>query len=1794
MVDGKREHGGSTVEIVQGEVEDVAARKVSTLGQPWSEPPRPKSIPPPLPRSRTVTPSGPRPVVSSSAPPSHTRPPAPGPSRSVPPPLPHTRVSGLGRPASMPPPRPGTATAQGIPAPSLEHDDDHERAAVSLLEIDPATFREAARSQADEWERALAEARSTARRGRLAFELAQLHEGPLRDLVKASTYYRSALAAMPEHLPSLRGARRVAIARKDYRAALPLLDSEARLTPDARRKAALLFTKGRLLEDALGQKDEARALYATAAELDRTNASILEALAQRDRESHDAAKLERTYERMANAVAADPRHRAALIVARARILEHRQGRVDAALELYETALRLDPQAGGALDAVERLCAAHGRHRELIHALERRAGESGDPEERALALYRVARLHAERLGNREEAIAALERAAAERPDDELVLEALANDYERAARFEELTQVLQRLAERNPDAAEQRAAWHRVGQLFDEQLDAKDDARAAYERALALDPTHLPTVSALERLYEAAGAWEALIAMHARRAEATREPSRRAAIHARVAELLERRGDAKEDAMAHHARALSLAPDHAPSFSALTRLYAEAGRHRALLELHERAVERAREAAPTEGAEHESRTLSAADVVATTHLFKIGAVQEDALGEHAQAAHTYARILAIDPTNLGALHALQRASERAGRHAELVDALEREASLRGAPASISLLTRAGEVLETELDDDDAAIVRYRGVLELDPRHTPALGGLRRIFQRAGRWEDLLELYERELALEPKNPALLHAMGQLSEAQLGDEAQALELYRRALQVDPAHGPSLRSLERRLAARKEHAERAELLERALERRKDPSGRARAAFRLGEIHEVHLGAHDRAMAAYQSALAALPGYLPAAVGLARVREAEGAWRRLVEQLEQEAASIDDPARIVAKLTRAAEIFARALGDPRRAADCYERALALAPRHLESLLALQGLFALLGRTDALARVHGTLARVLVAPGARVASLRELARLEERGTRKLDELRAIHEAILGLMPDDPGSLEALEALALEQGDRALLARVDRLLIQRAGDPKTAAAYQTRLAASLEAAGDASALAAYRAALESDPENVAAARGLARVAEEHGMPEAVVLAARREAAMTPEPRLAAAQLVRAAKVAHRDLGQVRTALSDYERALELWPDDADAADGIEAILLSAGQPARAVDRLSRAAKSATRPERVAALWVEVARLQSELLDDVPGALTSLERVQKSVPDHIPALQRTAALHARDGRWHDAATLLAKLVALAPDRAVLQAAHLELARLWAEHLDELPRALVSLQAVLALDEDHPEALRRLADVAERSGDREKAVETLRKLLERAASSADRVAAWLRLSEVHAQHGDDGAALEAAREALALEGLAGDAAARHRELITTDQGWEAHVAALREWLTSEPRDSTSARGASLEIARIERDILKRPARAVDVLERLAREDPGDVEARRTLASTLRMAGRFDEALAELRSLVGEHVTRAELWRELSQTFRAAGDAAGAQRALLPLALLERADGDEARDASSRTPNLDRVRAGSLDAAILEALYPTRRAGSLLTLLRHAMPALGKLYPADFDVFGISSKDWLSARSADPMRAVADRVTQVFAAGEVHVYLHRARGHGIAVELTTPPSILIPAAIAELDAPHRTFAIARVVANVAAGLHAVDKLTPRELEIVLAAIARRVAPGFGAGLTSEELLDDIHRRFFRALPRRAKRDLEEAARAYVAAGERDFAAVTEAVHASAQRLALLVSDDLLASIDVLKRTERDIASLEGPRLVAHPTVSRLVRFWISPEADALRQRMGLTEPVAP
>ncbi|MFK7988731.1 MAG: tetratricopeptide repeat protein [Sandaracinaceae bacterium] len=1682
-------------------------------------------------------------------------------------------------------------THHGLPAPDL--DDESEASTLIHAELPSvAALRKASVDLAHAWKAELASTEDTGRKARIQYELGRIYEGVLRNPEDAWSRYEAARELRPEHIPTLRGARRVALGLNNARAAVPLFDAEARITADPRRKAALLLAKGRLLEDALSDPDGAVRAYATASELDRGEFSVLEALRQRAEAKEDWNALERVLEKQANAVHRDPRHRAALIVERARLFEHRLERVDAAIELYESALTLDPETAGALDALEQLCHGQRRWRDLIHVLHRRAEQSAEPRERALALYQVGALYLTRLGDREEAIRALERALTELPDAPLILQELGALLERSEAWERVVEVWTRLAELTADPQERLAQWHRIGGLLGERLRRPAQAREAYERALAIDPTHIPSLYALARLYQVAKAYPALVKMHLAEAAATTDDNRRAAVHARVAELMESHLDDDAGAMKHHARALALRPGYAPSFKALVRLYRDAGRHRPRIELYERAIE-----------------ISEDPVSQVAWLFETGAIYEDALGEPAQAAHVYRRALALeqeiagladgarDTGALRALHALQRASERAARHEDLVEALEAEATLRQAQREegatdarvVDLLHRAAGVLDEDLDRVDAATERYQRVLSLDENHAPALAALGRLLRRRGRWDDLLDLYERTLTSHDAEArsGLLHEMGTIAEEHIGDEHRAIECYRRALDHDARHRPSLRALGRRLGAQRAWSDMVPVLELEIGGLTNPEEKARAAYRLGEVHE-QLEAPDRAAAAYESALAAFPDYPPARAAITRLRGQRKAWRRLVEQLEYEAEQAEAPAVAVARLLGAGSLLAVELDDPRRAVSCYERALEREPTNVAALLGLERLYRKLARHDERRTVCGSLARVLTDPGARITALRELARLSP-GEAHRKTRREIFEAITGLSPEDPMALEGLEAVALETGDWALLARVDQRLVATAGDAKIASAYQTRLAESLEVAYDPAALDAFRAALGSDPENIAAAKGYGRTARARQIPDAVRDACRKEANITPNPASAARLYVHAARTAESAMEDTGGALADYERALELWPDDADAAAGLSALLQAEDQAQKAIDRLGRAASNARSPERVASLWMQVSSLQADQAGDVGAALTSLRRVLSGSPRHVPTLRRMAELHGREKRYGEAAELLSEVVSLAPDQLTLKEAHLELARIHDEHLEDATRTRTSLQAVLSLEPTNAAALARLARLDARAGDPDRAARSLRRLVE-ASPRAERPAVLLELSRVEGERGDIGGARHAALQALAIEGPGGTAAERHHALIETPPDWSEHVDALRAWLES-AKDPKRRRPARVEIARIMADELMRPARSVDELERAIHELPSDLDLRRRLAIALRRSGMAEESVAELRAVLQDVPTEAVLWREMASSFRKLGDGESERRALAPIALLDQATGEERRTIARGLKASGRGRARSLDEAVLAQLYPTRKTAALTRLLRHLMPAIGKLYPPDFDAYGLSSRDRIDKKSSDPLRKLAERIASVFGTGEFDLYVHRVRGRGVAVELADPPAIMVPRELLDVAESQLVFALARPLADIAVGLYAFDKLTPRELEIVLAAIARRVQDGYGAGLTAEDTLADVGKRLYKALPRRARKEVDDLARAYVEAPRVDFAHMVTAVQTSGHCIAVLMSDDLIGAAAILQRTERDLANLSGKALVTHPLLARLLRFWISPDADTLRERIGRRDP---
>ncbi|MBX7084040.1 MAG: hypothetical protein K1X88_32830 [Nannocystaceae bacterium] len=1660
------------------------------------------------------------------------------------------------RPRPEASPTPTLAVPGGLAAPSLDEPD-----AMRDAHADDARLALA------QWREAIARTDDAAHRGRLHYECGRLCE-LLHDTDGAQVHYAQALLANADHLPSIVAARRVALRRGAWDATIELFDREIRLTADRQAKAALSLCKGRVLEDRLRRIPDAHQAYAAAIELSDPDPALFHALEQLEHRAGSWEALDRLYEASANTLSDEPSLRAALLCQRARLRELHRRDDDGAAQLYAQAFELDVDAPGAAAALERLHARRGRFRELVALLEREAQLVVDPGSRALVLHRAAMVTLERIGDRAGARALLERGDAIAPKQPVILDALARVYEEGAQWPELVRTLATLVELTPEPHERLGLLQRVGLVCLDGLDDREGAIVAFEAVLEIDASHVPALRALAPLYAATQRWDALVTMHRGEAAASREPRRRATAHARAGEILERI-EREPEAIAEHEHALALAPDLLPSFEALVRLLTRAERHRALVELYERQLERF----------SAERRIEA--------LFAIGDLHRGPLADPEQAEFAYRRILQQRPQHLGAIHALARVATAAGRWRSLIDALELEAGLVTEPAQrADLLHRVGEILDEHLGRREEAVTKLRAVLTLDAGHAGTLATLGRIFHAEGRWADLADIYQRELDATTDTATqvvLLHKLGELHARHLAAPDRAAEFLRRALDLDPRDPPSLQALSRILRAQHKWRELASLAELERDGYRDPATRALASFQLGLLYEERLDDRAAAERCYALAVELHPGYRPAADALARVRTELGHFAPLVDELERAAATQIDPRQATATMMRAGEVARDHLRDPARARACFERVLASEPGNVGALLALEALQRDAGDLEGLSRTLLAQARTFQAGAARAMAWGERARVLELGADAATDTRV--EALSGVLAvreHDRAALASLEREALASGDPRIIASVDGRLAAAVDDPLLRAALLTRRAEALEASGGPQALDVYREVIALDPENLGAIRGLARLAEVLGDSDALVEVAEHEASIAKTPAEAADAWTRAGVTRIEQIGDRGAAVRAFDKALQLWPDHELAATRLTQLMRQQGQLDKLAERLLRAAGQAQQPARSAALWLEVARLYAKELDNLGAAIHALETLLAAQPQQADALLQLSELYLADRRADDAIGLLRRAVQVARGEGLGEAHFLLAVAL--EDKGDPPGAFKHYEMALQQRPGDERVLARVVALQLDSGLFGAAVDSATRLREQAGDEDAAVRADIALAQAYLGVRKVDEAIDALADAIALEGTGGVASTELHRIATTPEHWQRYLAALRQQLEAAQERRPML---YLELARTQRERLGEAEAARATLIEGLRACNGDAGLRFELANDLRLAHRYGDAVDQLQQVLMDDVTRIEAWRALARAFDDLQQPRARGLANAVLVVLEVASPAEREDLRQWQPRTDAIRPAALAGDATADLHVARdQQAPSAALLASIVDGLAKIRPADLGRWGVASRDRM--RTEQPMRQLVDRIAGMFAIEEYDVYQHALRDRGVFVENTSKPSILVPAWLAEQPASQQVFAIATAVINLSRGLFTIDLFTPRELEILVAAAARTFAPGFGETVAAPDVLDDHMRTLGKAVSRKRRRAFEIAAEAFPKTRGPDTATFIQWVRQSARRIALLVADDLPASLGTVARAEGISGKLGVATMRTSPVLADLVRVWVSRPAMTLRYACGL------
>ena len=218
-----------------------------------------------------------------------------------------------------------------------------------------------------------------------------------------------------------------------------------------------------------------------------------------------------------------------------------------------------------------------------------------------------------------------------------------------------------------------------------------------------------------------------------------------------------------------------------------------------------------------------------------------------------------MLEISPGEERAYVALERCYRRLQQWLDLISTYERhisDAAERGTKVELYGLIAA--VYADEVGDADRAIDAYRNIVDLDDTNIPALEALGKLYEKQGDAAQAIDFMTRvaDLTADGKQRVeMYYRIGKALDEKLGDRVAAQERFEMALDLDPAHLPTLAALRTIAIDDADWDRAARYLDQEQINTPTPRARAKLLVELGKLRDEMLGEHELAVLAYELAM---------------------------------------------------------------------------------------------------------------------------------------------------------------------------------------------------------------------------------------------------------------------------------------------------------------------------------------------------------------------------------------------------------------------------------------------------------------------------------------------------------------------------------------------------------------------------------------------------------------------------------------------------------------------------------------------------------------------------------------------------------------------------------------------------------------------------------------------------------------------------------------------------------------------------------------------------------------------------
>jgi golgin subfamily B member 1 len=1142
----------------------------------------------------------------------------------------------------------------------------------------------------------------------------------------------------------------------------------------------------------------------------------------------------------------------------------------AACRLFERILEIAPQDHEAALALEESRGKRDSWRELVNTYLAEAEKAPDDLYRSSMSMRAAEVEL-RFGaaafDKKRVLGRLERALALDARNERAAEILELMHRREGNYEAVADVLGTLLEGGETLATRVAAGVRAARVSRYRL--LDGARTArfYRRVLALAPTHPEALGFLSEHYAREERWDDLVEVYETSLAGDAGGRERLGDILQIGMLLWKKKKDPASAEPWFARLRKLDPANLGMLDFYREFYAADESAPQLLNV----LTAAQRVLPS-GKEKQA---------VTGEIAHLAAGHKDAQ----KAVEQYKNLLRQDPANEQALVALRQLYRKTQNYAALVELLRQQLEGMRAEQSderLSILREVAALYRDDLASDTALVSVLNQIAQLDPTDVAVARELVVLYEKLGRWRDLLTSQQKLAALTENRDErieLMRAAGRRWLDQFSNVQNATQAFEGLLEVSPGDReasdrlrelykkrrawPQLFKLYETDLARTEGAERQELLQE-----------------MARLASERLGRGDDAARIYRQILDGDPANSLALSSLERQAERSKDWATLAEALERRAQQTDGAQQKMVVLQKLGGVYADHLNDSAAAARTFLRVLELSPGHARALRVLRDGYLKSGDYDGLEALYASqhdwegLAEVLSNAADREEHARAKVDLSYRAARVYAERLAqpgrafrSYERILTADPSDLGAARALIPIYEGEEKWARLPALYELCLAAEEDPEAKSALLQKL---IQLTGNrlidrARALTYARAAFELSPDQ----------------PEA--LAQLEEASLlardwTPFVEAVSAQLVLLAPSAAQSLREEREPLSEdpasKKRRSRRKRKRKDAIDDLKDVSLG-------IDAALQFDPTVRRLE------MKLAQVYDEQLSRIDDAIALLDGVVTRDPADAEAVAFLERLLRREGRRDELRQLLEVKLNQAGDREARISMLSDWANLEQTEFDSRDRAADLYRRILEAQPGRLSAVRALPQLLlslQRPEEAAQAIEEQRVHVEGPA----RAELEVQLSELYLEElGRPEAALEAAARTLefspndsramaVLRRLVDVPATRRRAAGVLAQSYSQSNDARREAEALEAAleavsDPAERRELMLRLAAVHETKLESFGAAFDVLLKALREFTNDLSLWDRAEVLATASGRVTELSHALRD-----VLRVELSEEV------------------------------------------------------------------------------------------------------------------------------------------------------------------------------------------------------------------------------------------------------------------------------------------------------------------------------